>query len=142
MIMKTGILKDKRYLEHNMGDYHVETPERLAAIYSMIDEEIKFPYYSILPRKAGENEILTIHSREYFEFIRDTSGKERVFLDPDTSTNARTFETAMLAAGGVLQAADDIITGTINNGFAFIPRPVIMQNDPELWVSVFSTILP
>lgn len=121
--MKTGILKDKHYLEHNMGDYHVETPKRLEAIYSMIEEEIRFPYYSIVPRKAEEDDILAIHSRDYFESIRDTSGKERVFLDPDTSTNARTFDTALLAAGGVLQAADDIITGTINNGFAFVRPP-------------------
>jgi len=121
--MKTGILKDKRYLEHNMGDYHVETPERLKAIYSMIDEEITFPYYSIVPRKAVEDEILAIHSRDYFEFIRNTSGKERVVLDPDTSTSARTFETALLAAGGVLQAVEDIIAGSIDNGFAFIRPP-------------------
>lgn len=121
--MKTGILKDKRYLNHNMGEYHVETPDRLKAIYSMIEEEIHFPYYSITPRKATADDILTIHSPEYYEFIRDTSGKERVFLDPDTSTNAWTFETALLASGGVLQAADDIIEGKINNGFAFVRPP-------------------
>ena len=121
--MKTGILKDRRYLEHNMGEYHVETPERLEVIYSMIEEEIHFPYHSIIPRKAAEEDILAIHSRDYFDFIRETSGKERVFLDPDTSTNAWTFETALLAAGGVIQAADDIIDGIINNGFAFVRPP-------------------
>lgn len=121
--MKTGILKDKRYLDHNMGDHHVETPERLEAIYSMIEEDIHFPYHPIIPRKAAAEDIQTIHSPEYYEFIRETSGKERVFLDPDTSTNAWTFETALLAAGGVLQAADDIIDDTINNGFAFVRPP-------------------
>ena len=27
---KTGIVRDERYLEHETGSYHVETPERLA----------------------------------------------------------------------------------------------------------------
>jgi len=121
--MKTGILKDKRYLDHNMGDYHIETPERLKAIYAMIEEEIHFPYHAVNPRKAAAEDILMIHSQEYYRLIEDTSGKERVILDPDTSTNAWTFETALLAAGGILQAADDIAAGKINNGYALVRPP-------------------
>ena len=36
--MTTGIVRDARFLEHNPGDFHVETPMRLEDIYGMLDE--------------------------------------------------------------------------------------------------------
>ena len=40
--MKTGIVKDRRYMEHDMGPFHVETPQRLESIYRMIEEKIVY----------------------------------------------------------------------------------------------------
>jgi acetoin utilization deacetylase AcuC-like enzyme len=121
--MKTGIVKDRRYMDHNMGDFHPESPKRLEAIYRMIDEEITFPYLTIEPRKATEEEVQWVHTPSYVSAIKATSGKERVVLDPDTSTSARSYEVALLAAGGVLKALELIHKGKIPNGFAFVRPP-------------------
>ena len=37
MSKKTGIVKDLRYIRHGTGVTHPETPERLIAIYEMLD---------------------------------------------------------------------------------------------------------
>jgi acetoin utilization deacetylase AcuC-like enzyme len=78
---------------------------------------------TIAPRPAEEDEITLIHTRSYFDEIKETAGKERVDLDPDTSTSARSFEAALLAAGGLLKAADMVISGKIRNGFALVRPP-------------------
>jgi acetoin utilization deacetylase AcuC-like enzyme len=36
---RTGVVKDGRYLEHVMDPGHPESPERLRAIYQMLEEE-------------------------------------------------------------------------------------------------------
>jgi acetoin utilization deacetylase AcuC-like enzyme len=121
--MQTGIVKDKRYTEHDMGPFHVESPRRIEAIYDMLEKEISFPYLEIKPRLAKEEEIEMVHNPAYVNLIKETSGRERVYLDPDTSTSARSYEVALLATGGLLQAADFIMEGKIQNGFALVRPP-------------------
>jgi acetoin utilization deacetylase AcuC-like enzyme len=123
MEMKTGIVKDMRYMEHNMGDFHPESPKRIEAIYQMIEKDISFPYLTIEPRAATEEEIQWVHTSSYVSKIKATSGKERVALDPDTSTSARSYEVALLAVGGVLKAIELILQRKVQNGFAFIRPP-------------------
>lgn len=120
---QTGIVIDRRYLDHNMGAFHVETPRRLEAILSLVEREIVFPYLSITPREALEEELCWIHTPEYVASIRATAGKPAVMLDPDTSTSAMSYETALLAAGGLLQSLDHICDQDIRNAFAPVRPP-------------------
>lgn len=122
--MKTGIVKDWRYLEHNMGDAHPESPERIRAIYKMLEEEKALAsLHLIAPRPATEKEVALIHTQEYVEQIKETAGRERVYLDPDTSTSPRSYEVALLAAGGLLEAADRIMAGKVRSAFALVRPP-------------------
>jgi len=121
--MKTGIVKDLRYMDHNMGDSHPETPKRLETIYKKIESQIPYPLFEIKPRPAEKKEVLLVHTPAYYEQVKNTADRERVMLDPDTSTSARSFDTALLAAGGVLNAIDHIMGGDIQNGFALIRPP-------------------
>ena len=121
--MTTGIVRDSRYMDHNMGPFHVESPERIKAIYNMLDSDFDFPLHSIEPRLAEEEEILAVHTKSYFDRVRETAGRDRVVLDPDTSTSARSFDVARLASGGVLNALDRIMEGECQNGFALIRPP-------------------
>jgi len=121
--MNTGIVKDKRYMEHDMGPFHVETPKRIEAIYRMIEEKIDFSLPVIKPRPATEKELEFIHTPGHISRVKSTAGKEHVQLDPDTSTSPKSWEVACLAAGGVLKAVDLILEGKIRNGFALIRPP-------------------
>ncbi len=122
--MATGIVKDWRYTDHDMGAGHPEGPQRIEAINKMLEEEKVFSAYTIIePRPATKEEVYLIHTPSYFKKIKETSGRERVYLDPDTSTSARSYETALLAAGGLLKAADMIMEEKIKNGFALVRPP-------------------
>lgn len=122
--MKTGIVKDWRYTEHSMGDQHPESPQRIQAIYEMLEEEKVFASFPVItPRPAGEKEVALIHTAEYIERIKKTAGRERVYLDPDTSTSPRSSEVALLAVGGLLEATDRIMEGAVQNGFALVRPP-------------------
>jgi acetoin utilization deacetylase AcuC-like enzyme len=121
--METGIVKDRCYLEHSMGPFHVENPGRLEAIYDMLENDFPHPLQEIKPRAATEKEILLVHTESHLRTIKSTQGKERVVLDPDTSTSPRSYEAALLAAGGILEATDRIMAGKTQNGFALVRPP-------------------
>ena len=77
-----------------MGDTHVESPKRLKAIYDMIDSDFPHPLETIQPRVAEIDELNWTHSLSHINRIKDTSGKESVSLDPDTSTSPLSYDTA------------------------------------------------
>ncbi|MCX7974920.1 MAG: histone deacetylase [Candidatus Aminicenantes bacterium] len=122
--MITGLVRDWRYLNHEMGPYHVESPARLEVIYRMIEEEPDLANLVLIePREAKEDEIALIHYPSYIDRLKETKGKPRVILDPDTSTCALSYETALLAVGGVLEAARAIMEKRIDNAFALVRPP-------------------
>jgi acetoin utilization deacetylase AcuC-like enzyme len=121
---KTGIVKDLRYLEHNMGPYHPESPQRLEAIYEMLEESgIKGLFTEIPSRKATREELELIHSSGYIDLIATTEGKDHVFLDSDTSTSAGSYNAALLAAGGLCEAISMVNSGKLRNAFALVRPP-------------------
>jgi len=102
-----AIIRDDRYLEHNPGDCHPESPDRLRVIHDLLDRE--FPDLpKITPRLATESELALIHDPMYIQHVANTAGKVHAQLDPDTGLSARSYEIARLAAGGLLQAVDSL----------------------------------
>lgn len=124
MSKKTGIVKDTRYLQHSAGFAHPESPERLAAIYEMLENPLMdWKFIHIEPREATHKEIEMIHSPSYVKFIASTAGQRSVYLDPDTATSPETYEIAKLAVGGVCNAIDSVMKGETDNAFAFVRPP-------------------
>jgi len=121
---KTGILKDKSYLDHDMGAYHPESPQRLEAIYDMLEEpDMKGFFIEIHPRKAKREELELIHSSDYIDLIASSDGKGSMYLDGDTRTSAGTYNAALLAAGGFCEAVSMVNSGKLKNAFALIRPP-------------------
>ncbi len=103
-----ALIKDDRYLEHNPGDGHPESPDRLRVIHELIDREFSgLPL--IAPRLATEGELALIHDPFYIQTVAGTEGRIRSQLDPDTGLSARSYEIARLAAGGLLEAVDMLL---------------------------------
>jgi acetoin utilization deacetylase AcuC-like enzyme len=123
MPVQTGIVADRRFCDHDMGAFHVESPRRMEAILDLLEDRPHPEWLDIAPRPALEEEIRRVHSPGYFLTIQNTAGKERVALDPDTATSALSFETALLAAGGLIELADRILDGGVRNGFAAVRPP-------------------
>jgi acetoin utilization deacetylase AcuC-like enzyme len=121
---RTGIVQDEIYMEHVMDPGHPERPERLKVIYEMLEREKReLPLINVTPRPATREEIETTHSSAYFERIASTAGKPHFRLDMDTSTSAKSFEAALLAAGGLCELIQAVWKGDLKNGFALVRPP-------------------
>jgi acetoin utilization deacetylase AcuC-like enzyme len=121
---RTGIVKDDRYMDHVMDPGHPESPERLRVIYKMLEEpEMKGFLEEVNPRPAAREELEMVHSPAYIDQVSQTAGKPYYRLDMDTSTCAKSYETALLAAGGLLELIKAVMEGRLNNGFALVRPP-------------------
>jgi len=121
---KTGVLKDKRYLDHDMGAYHPESPQRLEVIYDMLEEsDMKGLFIDIPARKAKREELELIHSSEYIDLIASSEGKDLMYLDGDTRTSAGSYSAALLAAGGFCEAVSMVWSGKLKNAFGLVRPP-------------------
>ncbi len=77
----------------------------------------------ISPREATREELETIHSPDYIDLVASTAGKSHVRLDMDTSTCAKSYEAALLAAGGFMELIKAVMEGKLDNGFALVRPP-------------------
>jgi acetoin utilization deacetylase AcuC-like enzyme len=124
MSKNTGIVKDRRYLRHGSEFTHPETPQRLVAIYEMLDNpDMAWKFTGIDARHATREEIERVHRPSFVDFIAATAGKPMTMLDPDTVATAETYDTARLAAGGVMNAIDSVMAKETDNAFALIRPP-------------------
>ncbi|HBF44003.1 MAG TPA: histone deacetylase [Desulfobacteraceae bacterium] len=121
---KTGVVKDKRYMNHQAGPSHPESPKRLEAIYAMLEERDMAEIFQKVPvRRAEREELLLIHSPEYVDRVAATEGRDFTSLDPDTATSSGSYEAALLAAGGLCQAISMVMSGELDNAFALVRPP-------------------
>lgn len=121
---QTGIVKDDRYLNHCAGEDHPECPERLQALYSMLeDPDMAGRFKEVTARSATKEELHLVHSPDYVKQLEATEGAAFTSLDSDTGTCALSHEAALLAAGGLCRAVALVCSGELRNAFALIRPP-------------------
>ncbi len=122
---KTGFLYDERYLLHDTGPNHPESPDRLRAIYQGIKQADLLPnLISIQAMQADLKWIETVHSKNYIKRFEAACHSTTCTFDcPDNQICADTFEIALLAVGGVLDATRQVMTGQIDNAFCAVRPP-------------------
>jgi len=124
VIRQTGIIKDERFLLHGTGEGHPEQPERLSAVYGMLDgDELKDHLVTVPSRPAEEDEIRMIHSRAYLKQVAATAKSREGSLAQDTLTSDGSYAAARLAAGGLFELIQRVAEGEIQNGFALVRPP-------------------
>jgi acetoin utilization deacetylase AcuC-like enzyme len=121
--MSTQIVFSEEFNKHNNFG-HPENAERLKVILEEIKKtsffkELKFVKPEILP----ENLLYDIHSEKMIEQIKEMSSEYETWVDLDTYVCKSDFETARLAAGGLLTACNNVMDGKIDNAFALIRPP-------------------
>jgi acetoin utilization deacetylase AcuC-like enzyme len=122
-MLKTGVVADRRYLRHFAGRAHPERPERAEVMLEMAQSLTRPELRIMAPREATYEEIASCHQPEYIATVARTSSMDRFDFDPDTHSSRDTYDTAMLAAGGVLTAVEAVMDGAIANGFAIVRPP-------------------
>src|SRR5512137_1262375 len=70
-----GVVIDRRYMDHDMGAWHVESPARIEELIRLLEDDPPVPYLAIAPRPATVEEIGWIHEAAYVDLIRSTAGK-------------------------------------------------------------------
>lgn len=121
--MKTGIVIDERYTAHDTGYGHPERPERIRALLEMIKERQPGGLVRIDPRPAAPEEIALNHDATLIAQVAATAGRDFFAFDADTPTSRQSYETALLAAGGLVALVDAIMDGAVQNGFALVRPP-------------------
>jgi acetoin utilization deacetylase AcuC-like enzyme len=117
----TGVVIDRRYLDHKTGAGHPERPERIAALLPMIESAADLT--RVPARPASGDEIALVHDGAYIEEVAATQQKPWFAFDADTPTSPESYTTALLAVGGFLALLDAIMSGAVRNGFAFVRPP-------------------
>ena len=121
----TGLVIAEAYVEHLTGQGHPEQPGRVTAIVERLQTDgLLDKARAITPRTATDEEILRCHAADYLRIVNEdvTEGLHRLSTG-DTPLSARSLEVAQLAAGGLLTAVDEVLTGRLRNAFAVVRPP-------------------
>ncbi len=121
----TGLVYHPDYLEHRTGAWHPERPERLTAIVEHLQQVGLWDAVAhIEPRSVTREEVAAVHAPDYITFVERTCEGGGGMLDlGDTAVCAASYEVALLAAGGLLAAADAVVEGTVRNAFCLVRPP-------------------
>jgi acetoin utilization deacetylase AcuC-like enzyme len=121
----TGLIYDPRYLEHDMGAGHPESPQRLRAIMQRLEQSgVAAASARIEPRKAEDEWVTLVHQPKYVAFLNQQAPAQgRLSLDADTSMSPGSLAAAYLAAGGALAGVDAIMAGRAQHVFCAVRPP-------------------
>lgn len=122
---RTGFLYDERFLLHETGPSHPEAPERLLVLRRGLEESgLLSRLVSIPATPAKAAWIEKVHSPRHIYRFEEACLYDLGELDnPDNQICQATFETAVLAVGGILNAADLLMRGEIDNAFCAVRPP-------------------
>jgi acetoin utilization deacetylase AcuC-like enzyme len=100
--VKTAIIWDEAYAEHETGA-HPEGADRIASTVAHLRSTDLWPRLTVVrPRTATEDDILLVHTQKHLATVKRAGEGGGSWLDPDTRVSPRSFEIAMLSAGGAI----------------------------------------
>ena len=121
--MSTAYVYDPIYLEHNLPS-HPENARRLERILSVLEAEGMLARLELLePRPATVEELERVHAPALVRQIQRIAQAGGGHLDMDTYASARSYDAALMAAGGLVRAVEAVLAGEIDNGFALVRPP-------------------
>jgi acetoin utilization deacetylase AcuC-like enzyme len=120
---RTALLADSRFRDHENPTGHPERVARIETLLALADEPGRADVLRVMPRAASVEELGTVHRPSHVERVAASAGRELTVFDADTTATALSYETARLAAGGVLEVIDAVVDRRAENGFAFVRPP-------------------
>jgi acetoin utilization deacetylase AcuC-like enzyme len=126
----TALLADPIYRQHDTGLGHPEQPGRFDAVVEALDRGGLTPgLLRVEPRPATEDELALCHGHGYIEMVHleILSGtpkfSTRQLSTGDTEVSPQSWEVALNAAGGILNAVDAVVEGAAQNAFCVVRPP-------------------
>ena len=121
----TALLLDPIYQQHDPGPGHPESVKRLVAItQALTDSGLVAKTQSIAPRAGTLDELALCHDRGYIATAKkDVEDGFDDLSTGDTAICARSYDVAVQAVGGVLNAVDSVFAGKVKNAFCAVRPP-------------------
>jgi acetoin utilization deacetylase AcuC-like enzyme len=111
---------DDRMLAHDPGRHHPESPSRLSAVQSALEQLPNHEWR--VPTPASREQVGRVHVSSYVDrvdLLRDRRGS----LDPDTVVSTGSVLAAYLAAGAAVDAVSAVVKGEAKHAFALVRPP-------------------
>ncbi len=136
--MNTGLVWDEWYMWHDPGSAaaflpaggpiqpgtHVENAEPKRRLHNLLEYSgLTESLQAIDPRPATREELLRFHTSEYVDRIKAQSEESGGDAGDLTPFGPDSYEIARLAAGGVIEATDAVLDGTVDNAYALVRPP-------------------
>lgn len=123
--MKTGLLLDRDFTEHDPGDHHPEAPGRIEAIIEELTTSgVSESCHHLSGRSVTDDEVLLAHTDVYLKTVlREIDGSSGQLSTGDTQFGPHSLRVARHAAGGLLGAVDGVVSGELSNAFCAVRPP-------------------
>ena len=123
--MKTGLLLDQDFCDHDTGAHHPEAPGRITAIPSELEAAgIPDDCPAIEERSVTDDEVLLAHTDGYRKTVlRGLDGESGMLSTGDTNFGPQSLSVARKATGGLLNAVDGVMSGNLDNAFCAVRPP-------------------
>jgi acetoin utilization deacetylase AcuC-like enzyme len=123
----TFIITHPDFIKHRTGYGHPEQPARVRVINEALKNEGLLEN-TLVPRKAIKEEVILCHTSNYFDLVqREISALQQIEIATlstgDVQICADSFDIALFAVGGVLNAVDAVCEGIARNAFCNIRPP-------------------
>jgi acetoin utilization deacetylase AcuC-like enzyme len=121
--MPTGYVYDPIYLEHDLRG-HPENQRRLKTIlqvlqeHGMLERLVPISAQPITPKRLHR-----AHEPRYVEQVHRVAQRGGGHLDMDTYVRPASYDAALMAAGGLVEATRAVLDGEVDNAFALVRPP-------------------
>ena len=138
MKLLTGLVVSERYFWHDTGsgagfsntnsyiqpDRHPEAPDTKRRLLGLLDVSgLADELVRIKPRAAERAELEYFHTPRYIDAVRALSSAQGGVLGDSVTIGPGSYEIAVLAAGGCIEAVDAVLDGRIRNAYALVRPP-------------------
>jgi len=124
--MTTIYTTHPRYVEHTLSG-HPEHSGRIQSVWETLNTSgLAARMTQIEATMATDEQILYVHTKEYLDLLNIIAighGLVMIGAGMDTYALPVSPEIARLAAGGVIQAVDEVLRGNAHNGLAVVRPP-------------------
>lgn len=103
---------------------HVESPDSKRRIHSILEvSNLTRVLDRIEPLPATDEALLRFHTQEYIDRLRTMSNGEGGCAGECAPFSPGAFDIALLSCGGVIQAVEAVVCGSVRNAYALVRPP-------------------